>query len=249
MPQQPLPSSRVHPQPVPAEDVTPFERQRVTLTKQEYIRFKTDIAYWKAQHERSVAREKALQKELEKALGEIRDLRQRLYGRKSEKSSPRDDSTFVGDRSSRPRGQQAGGKGHGRTPRPDLPVEEETLDLPGGTPCCDYCHQPYRDFPRTEDSDVVEVQVQAYVRRSKRKMYRCGCQCEQARVLITAPLPPRLFPRHPLRVSVWAEILLDKYLYSRPTHRLLQTSNAWATGISNTPWNSSHRPSPYTTRP
>ena len=222
MHQLPRLSPGVLPAPALAVEGTPFERQQVTLTKQEYIQLKSDVGYWKAQHVQSVAREKALHKELEKAEGEIRDLRQRLYGRKSEKAFPRDDSRFVGDPSSRPRGQQKGGKGHGRTPRPDLPVEEEALDVPGGTPCCAHCHQPYRSFPRTEDSDVVEVQVRAYVRRTQRKMYRRGCRCEQSPGLITAPLPPRLLPRNPLGVSVWAEILLDKYLYSRPTHRLLQ---------------------------
>lgn len=222
MRQLPCSSTGVLPPADLAECGTPFERQRVTLTKQDYIQLKSDIGYWKAQHGQSVAREKALHKELEKAQGEIRDLRQRLYGRKSEKAFTRDDSRFVDGPSSRPRGQQKGGKGHGRTPRPALPVEEEAMDLPGGTPCCAHCHQPYRPFSRTEDSEVIEVQVQAYVRRTQRKMYRRGCRCEPSPGLITAPLPPRLLPRHPLGISVWVEILLDKYLYSRPTHRLLQ---------------------------
>jgi transposase len=201
---------------------TPFAQQRVWLTKQEHIQLKSDVAFWKAQHGRAVARERALEKELEKARGEIRDLRQRLYGRKSEKAAPRDDRTFTGGGSSRPRGQQKGAKGHGRTARPQLPVEEEVQDLPGGAPCCATCHQPYLPFFRTEDSDVIEVQVRAHVRRIKRKMYQRGCQCEASPGLLTAPLPLRLLPRNPLGISVWAEVLLDKYLYARPTHRLLQ---------------------------
>ncbi|MEA3276713.1 MAG: hypothetical protein U9Q81_15750, partial [Pseudomonadota bacterium] len=64
-----------------AEGETPFSRQHVSLTKQEHIELKSQIAFWKAQHERALKREKALEKELEKAKGEIRDLRQRLYGR------------------------------------------------------------------------------------------------------------------------------------------------------------------------
>jgi transposase len=208
--------------PIVAEGETPFSRQHVWLTKQEHIELKSQIAFWKAQHERALKREKALGKELEKAKGEIRDLRQRLYGRKSEKAAQRDDRTFVGGGSSRPRGQQKGANGHGRTARPQLPVDEEVQDLPSGAPCCAICHQPYLPFFRTEDSDVVEVQVRAHIRRIKRKMYRRGCHCEVAAGLITAPLPPRLLPRNPLGISVWAEVLLDKYLYARPTHRLLQ---------------------------
>lgn len=205
-----------------AEGETPFSRQHVWLSKQEHIELKSQIAFWKAQHERALKREKALEKDLEKAKGEIRDLRQRLYGRKSEKAAPRDDWAFTGGGSSRPRGQQKGAKGHGRTARPQLPVEEVVQDLPTGTPCCAICQQPYLPFFRTEDSDVIEVQVRAHVRRIKRKMYRRGCRCEAAAGLITAPLPARLLPRNPLGLSVWAEVLLDKYLYARPTHRLLQ---------------------------
>jgi transposase len=200
----------------------PFAQQRVWLTKQEHIQLRSDAAFWKAQHGRAVEREKALEKELEEARAEIRDLRQRLYGRKSEKAAPRDDRTFTGDGSSRPRGQQKGAKGHGRTERPQLPVEEEIQDLPCGAPCCPICQKPYLEFFRTEDSDVIEVQVRAHIRRIKRRIYRRGCRCESSPALITAPLPPRLLPRNPLGLSVWAGVLLDKYLYARPTHRLLQ---------------------------
>ena len=219
------PSAATAPEATPsigAEGETPFSRQYVRLTKQEHIERTSQIAFWKAQHARAVEREKALEKELEEARAEIRDLRQRLYGRKSEKAAPRDDRTFTGGRSSRPRGQQKGAKGHGRTARPRLPVVEEIQDVPSGTPGCPICHQPYVEFFRTEDSDVIEVQVRAHIRRIKRKMYRRGCQCEQSPGLITAPLPPRLLPRNPLGISVWVEVLLDKYLYARPTHRLLQ---------------------------
>jgi transposase len=196
------------------EGETPFSRQHVWLSKQDHIELKSQIAFWKAQHERALAREKAK--------GEIRDLRQRLYGRKSEKAAPRDDRTFTGGGSSRPRGQQKGAKGHGRMARPQLPVEEEIQDLPEGAPCCPVCHQPYLEFFRTEDTDVIEVQVRAHIRRIKRKMYRRGCRCASSPALITAPLAPRLLARNPLGISVWTEVLLDKYLYARPTRRLLQ---------------------------
>ena len=53
----------------------PFAQQRVWLTKQEHIQLKSDAAFWKAQHGRAVEREKALEKELEEARAEIRDLR------------------------------------------------------------------------------------------------------------------------------------------------------------------------------
>jgi len=39
---------------------------------------------------------------------------------------------------------------------------------------------------------------------------------------MTAPPAPRLIPKSPIGVSVWTEVLLDKYLYGRPTARLCQ---------------------------
>jgi transposase len=39
--------------------------------------------------------------------------------------------------------------------------------------------------------------------------------------LIVAPPPPRLFANTALGVSVWVLVLLDKYAFGRPTHRLL----------------------------
>ena len=222
------------------EAPSPFSIQHVKITKQEHIQLKSDIAFWKAQHARSVerekarkrelaraqqeisAREKALKEELEKAQGEIRDLRQRLYGRKSERGASRNDQEFVGPKSPRKRGQQNGATGHGRTPHPDLPVDEENLDFPEGDACCSICNEPFISISKTEDSDFIEVTVQAHIRRIRRKCYQPGCQCENLPGIITVPLPPRLFPRNTLGVSIWVDVLLDKYLYARPTNRLLQ---------------------------
>ena len=39
---------------------------------------------------------------------------------------------------------------------------------------------------------------------------------------MTAPSPARLIARGKLGISVWVRVILDKYLYSRPSHRLLQ---------------------------
>jgi transposase len=39
---------------------------------------------------------------------------------------------------------------------------------------------------------------------------------------VTAPPAPRVLPKSPLGVSVWTTVLLDKYLYGRPTYRLCE---------------------------
>src|SRR5215475_9462427 len=70
-----------------ATSTTPFSQQTVVLTKQAYIELKWEANYWRAQHARLVEREAALKVEVEALQSTIRDLTQRLYGAKSEKSA------------------------------------------------------------------------------------------------------------------------------------------------------------------
>ena len=58
-----------------------------------------------------------------------RDLTQRLYGTKSEKSAGPDDAAEFSPSRPRPRGQQPGSKGHGRSERSALLVVPEMHDL------------------------------------------------------------------------------------------------------------------------
>jgi transposase len=79
-----------------------------------------------------------------------------------------------------------------------------------------------RPFPGPEESTMIEVHVQAHVRRIQRQRYHTGCRCPHLPGIVTAPPAPRLIPKSPFGVSVWTEVLLDKYLYGRPTARLCQ---------------------------
>ena len=60
------------------------------------------------------------------------------------------------------------------------------------------------------------------MRRIQRPRYQKTCRCPQVPGIVTAPPAPRVISKSPLGVSVWTMVLLDKYLYSRPTHRLCQ---------------------------
>ena len=97
---------------------TPFSKAIVSLTKQEYIQLKWDGRYWKRQHDRAAARADIFKQELELAQARIRDLEQRLYGKRSEKGTTASEAQPGGVNPSRPRGQVPGSKGHGRTVRP-----------------------------------------------------------------------------------------------------------------------------------
>lgn len=63
----------------------PFAQTIVELSKQQYIQFKWNNRYWQRQHERAIVREAALKLQLEQAEATIRDLKQRLYGKRMKK--------------------------------------------------------------------------------------------------------------------------------------------------------------------
>jgi len=193
-------------------DVTPFSQQSVVLTKQAYIELTWQANYWQAQHARSVEREAALTAKVAALEATVRDLTQRLYGTKSEKSAGPDEVAESQPLRLRQRGQQPGSKGHGRSERSALLVVPEVHDLSPAQACCPACGAAFAPFPGTEDSTIIEVQVQAHLRRIQRRRYQTTCRCPQVPGLVTAPPAPRVIPKSPLGVSLWTTVLLDKYL-------------------------------------
>ena len=65
--------------------------------------------------------------------------------------------------------------------------------------------------------------MRAYRRRLRRRRYERTCTCEGRRTF-TAPPAPKLIPKGRYGISLFVEILLDKYFTDRPTERLL---NSW----------------------
>ena len=84
-------------------DATPFSQQSVVLTKQAYIELTWQAKYWRAQHAQSLKREAALKAQVEALEATVRDLNQRLYGTKSEKSVGPDQAGRSKPTSARPR--------------------------------------------------------------------------------------------------------------------------------------------------
>ena len=208
--------------PVNGTGATPFSQQTVVLTKQAYIELTWQANYWRAQHARLVEREAALKAEVEALRATIRDLTQRLYGTKSEQSTGPDGAGASKPTSPRKRGQQPGSRGHGRSDRSALPVVVEVHDVSETAKHCPACGAAFVPFPGREESNLIEVQVQAHMRRIQRQRYHKTCQCPHVPGIVTAPPAPRVIPKSPLGVSVWTMMLLDKYLYGRPTHRLCE---------------------------
>ena len=219
-PHQPLAS-------LDARQSSPFSRQWVTITKQEHIDLTSRASYWEAQHARVKSQLEELKQDNLLKEAKIKDLQNRLFGKKSEKNSPlqsekdRQEDTV----SKRRRGQQPGSVGHGRTQRPDLPVVHDESDLADAEKRCPTCGLPHLPAPALDEhSDVIEVAVEAHVRRIRRMAYtrNPGCTCEDTPVIVTAPPPARLIPRSNYAVSFWVEVILGKYRYGQPSHRYLQ---------------------------
>jgi transposase len=227
-----------------ASDVkaVPFATVYVTLTKQEHIELVMRANDWKSKHRRAVGRaqwregryqrvlrqvkhqaahrEAALVAELELAQAKIRDLQQRVFGRKSERRKGGSEQQGQALASRAPRGHQRGAPGHGRTMQSHLPERSEFVEI--AAPQCPNCGLALVSFPGTEDGEVLEIEVQAYRRVIRRRRYRPGCTCGCVPGIVTAAPPPRLIERGKFGMSVWVSVLLDKFLYGRPSHRLLQ---------------------------
>jgi transposase len=208
--------------PVNGKSATPFSQQTVVLTKQAYIELTWQANYWRAQHARLLEREAALQAEVAALQATIRDLNQRLYGTKSAQAAGPDGAGASKPTSPRQRGPQPGRRGHGRSERSALPVVAEVHDGSETAKHCPACGAAFLPFPGPEEASIIEVQVQAHMRRIQRPRYQKVCQCPHVPGMVRAPPAPRLIPKSPLGVSVWTMGLLDTYLSGRPTHRVCE---------------------------
>ena len=195
---------------------------QVRVDKEEYISLRWAAAYWKARHREAVRREVDLKSDNEKLRARMRELEGRLYGGRSERRVCEGKSPSRRPVSARPRGQQLGSRGHGRSSLDRLEAREEVADLPEEQQKCPRCGRRLDPFPGTDEAQVVEIETRVWRRVIRRRRYHPSCSCGVLPGIVTAPSPARLIARGKLGISVWVRVILDKYLYSRPSHRLLQ---------------------------
>jgi transposase len=86
---------------------------------------------------------------------------------------------------------------------------------------CSCCGKPFAPGGYEEDAEIIEVEVKAYRRRIRRKRYFRTCSCPDLPTIVAAPVVPRVLPHSRLGISVWVQILLDKYNYARATRKQL----------------------------
>ena len=187
---------------------------------------KADLAYgqaryWQVLHGRAVEREAVLKARIEELQAQLHQSERRLFGEKSERSKSKA-SGKEPRQGTRQRGQQRGAVGHGRRRRGDhLASVEEVWDLDPQQRCCPQCQRPYAPMMYSEDSEIIEVEVRAHRRVIRRRRYRPTCQCPAQPGIVTAPGPPKLIAKGSLGISVWVAVLIDKFLFQRPTYRWL----------------------------
>jgi transposase len=174
--------------------------------------------------DRAVAREALLKQELAQLQAKLRLREQQLFGRKTEAKASPEMTTGTADarRSSRPRGQRPGRPGPKRRDYSHLPAVVHDVELPADQRRCSDCGCPFAAFPGTDDATVLEVDVRAHRRIYRRRRYRPTCSCGTHPGIVTAPPPAKVIPKSTLGISVWVTILLDKYLFQRPTYRLIE---------------------------
>ena len=211
--------------------------------RQAVATLRAERGYWQAMHARAVERgaaqlaaakaehglallaERERGKHLLEMIAEleakVRLREQQLFGRKTEKTAKGEGTKKKGSGPKRSRGQQRKAAGHGRRTHAKLPVVFDERTLPPKECCCPKCGLGYVALPLTEDSEELEVEVKAHRRVIRRRKYRRTCECPDLPVIVTAPGPAKLIPKGMYSVSIWVMVLLDKFLFQRPTNRLL----------------------------
>jgi transposase len=199
-------------------------RAEVASLRRDNLELRQQAGYWKGMHAQACRRVDELQKEVEHLRGENRQLQAQAFGRKSEKQSRSDRSNELEDPADttpkRPRGRQPGQPTPRRRDYRHLPLREQFIDLPEAQQNCPQCGLPLKACG-TEDAEQLDIEITAYRRVLRRRRGQRTCGCPGPRT-VTAPPAPKLIPKSLLGVSVWVEILLDKFASYRPTQRLLE---------------------------
>lgn len=154
----------------------PFDLELISISRREHIELKLQASQYRSMHVRAVERQKwmplrhdheiakvreeiaAVKAELVLAQAQNRDLRQRVFGAKTEQSRSVNkllaEMAPPGDLPRRPRGQ----RGHGRTRL--LQVPSVVQEVPGAS-ACPRCGAATTPAWGGESAEVLEIEVRA----------------------------------------------------------------------------------------
>jgi transposase len=201
--------------------------------RREVAELRQEAGYWKGMFAQAKRKNEKPRNEIDALHAENRQLKDKLYGTKSEKKSSQDRSNQLEDPNGpraapkRSRGHQRDKPGPRRRDHSHLPVVEELVELRDDQCRCPQCGKLRKEMTETEDSELVEIDVRAYRRRIRRKRYRANCDCSEIPRTLTAPAPPKLIPKGRYGISVWVHVLLDKFASYRATANLIEQLKAY----------------------
>lgn len=140
--------------------------------RREVAELRCEVGYWKSRHADALLRIQERDTLIEQQQAEIKQLKSRQFGRKTEKSSGGStdrSNTLPGEEGASPqpvrkRGRQPGQKAPQRRRYEHLAVVEELITLPAGQCSCQKCGAP-RIAQGTEDSRQIEIEVKAFGER------------------------------------------------------------------------------------
>jgi hypothetical protein len=202
-PASPLPSSAPEPPSAPVPDVPgPLAPLCCPACpdRPQFIQARQQAGFYRALFDAAKKRELTHKARIALLEAEVRLLKQRLFGTKSEsRHSPdhlsgssaadplAEDAPSAPEASSasttsttppRRRGQQPGQKIPDRRDYSHLPLITEERVLAPQQSCCSCCGMPFAPFGFEEDTFIIEVEVKAYRRRIRRRRYRRVCSCQ-----------------------------------------------------------------------
>lgn len=118
------------------------------------------------------------------------------------------------------RGGKHGHKGYGRK-IPDLPEIEIIHQIPAEQACCSCCGKPLADTGLTEDAYEIDMEIKLVRIKHIRKRAVHTCDCSAKR-FVTATKPPQVIPKGKYTHTFIAYMVVMKYLFQIPLHRVLQ---------------------------
>ena len=188
----------------------------VAKLRRENLELKQQAGYYRTLHRKAVARERRLKEQLSGVRTKARELRQQLRERRARRNNKSEKRAKSGSGSGSRRQRRARGASNpGRHGRRDLSAGRRRNPQAGAERRC--CPKSGSTAPQRGLRGAGDC---APTGGSSASTTAGGC-AGVPRVL-TAPAPSRLIPKGILGVSIWVQVLLDKYRFHRPTYRLLE---------------------------
>ncbi len=84
----------------------------------------------------------------------------------------------------------------------------------------------------SEDSEVVEIEVQAHIRKVKQTKYKRSCTCASQPLILTASKISKIIPKSNLGNSIWVHCLMQKFWHRQPINRIVEELRSQGLAIS-----------------